>query len=125
MRPFLVIVIHERADGGSEVRLAEWHDSTQALGFDGSHKSLGKGVQIGTPGRQAQGRHPGVPQPVAEDYGVERVSVQNEVFHAAEEAIIRVVRFRATCVIHASFGADVIPPICTARAFNVMTKKTT
>jgi len=41
-------------------------------------------------GRQAQGRHVTVPQQVAEGCRVERVSVQNEVFHAAEEAIISV-----------------------------------
>jgi hypothetical protein len=45
MRSFLVILIQERADGGSELCLAEWHDSVQALGFDGPGKSLGKGVQ--------------------------------------------------------------------------------
>jgi hypothetical protein len=33
VRSFLVIVIHERADDGSEMFLAEWHDAVQALGL--------------------------------------------------------------------------------------------
>src|SRR5262249_33032521 len=82
MRPFLVIVVQERADGSSEVYFAEWHDSVQALGFDRPDESLGKRVQIRTPGWQAQGLHTAVPQQVPEGGGVEGVSVQNEIFRA-------------------------------------------
>ena len=35
MRPFIMIMIDERADGSPKVRFAEWHDAVQALGFDG------------------------------------------------------------------------------------------
>src|SRR5262249_38982517 len=90
MWSFLMIVIDERADGGSEVLLAEWHDAIQALRFDGPDKSLGKGVQIGTPSRQAQGLHTTVPQPVPEGGRVEGIAVQNEVFGAAEEVLFGV-----------------------------------
>ena len=33
--PFLVIMMHKRANGSPEVRFAEWHDAIQALGFHG------------------------------------------------------------------------------------------
>ena len=35
VRPFLVIMSHERADGCSEMRLAECHDAVKELGLDG------------------------------------------------------------------------------------------
>jgi hypothetical protein len=104
MRSFLVIMIHERADGGSEVLLAEWHDSIQTLGFDGPNKSLGKRVQIGTPGRQAQGLHTTVPQQVPEGCGVEGIAVQNEVFVPRRKPSSASIRFRAICVIQFSSG---------------------
>ena len=63
VRPFLLIVIDKRSDGGPEVPFAEWHHSRQTLGLDGPDKSFGKRVQIRTPGRQQQGRHTTVPQP--------------------------------------------------------------
>src|SRR5262245_18287139 len=83
-------MIYKRADGGAEVFLTKWHDSVYALGLDGPDKSLGKGVQIRTPGRQEQGRHTTVPQPVPEGGGVEGIAVQNEVFGAEEEALFGV-----------------------------------
>ena len=72
MRPFLMIVIDKRSDGSPEVPFAEWHQSRQTLGLDGPDKSFGKRVQVRTPSRQPQGRHPTVPQPVPEGGGVER-----------------------------------------------------
>jgi hypothetical protein len=44
------------------VPFAEWHDPLQALGLGGLNKSLGKGVQIWTPGRQDQWLHATAPQ---------------------------------------------------------------
>src|SRR4051812_16707217 len=49
VRPFLMIVMDERPYRRSEAGFAEWHDSIQALRFNGQDKPLGKGVQIGTP----------------------------------------------------------------------------
>ena len=34
VRPFFVIMSHERVDGCPEMRLAEWHDAVQALGLE-------------------------------------------------------------------------------------------
>ena len=58
MRSFFMIVSHERADGGSEVFLAEWYDAVQTLGSDRPDKSLGKGVQIGTSRGKSKGFTP-------------------------------------------------------------------
>ena len=51
VRPFLMIVINKRSYGSPEVPFAEWHHLRQTLGLDGPDKSLGKRVQIQTPGR--------------------------------------------------------------------------
>jgi hypothetical protein len=99
-----MIVIDKRSYGSPEVSFAEWHNARQTLGLDGPDKSFGKRVQIRTPGRQQQGRHTTVPKPLPEGDGVERVSVQNEIVHAAEEASSASVRFRATCVIQFAPG---------------------
>jgi len=90
MRPFLTIVIDKRSDGGSEMSLAEWHDSRQALRSDGSDKPLRKRVQIRTPGGQEQWFRTTVPQEAPKGSGVERVTVQNQVLNAAEETVIDV-----------------------------------
>ena len=83
VRPFLMIMLHERSDGSSEVPFAEGHDSRQALGLGGPDKPFRKGVQIWTPGGQDQWFHATVLQQAAEGGGVERVSVQYEVLSAA------------------------------------------
>ena len=85
-----MIVIDKRSHGGSEMSFAKRHDSRQTLGSDRLHKSLGKRVQIRTPGGQAHGCHTTVPQQVPEGGGVERVSIENEVVHVTEEAVVRV-----------------------------------
>ena len=78
---------HERADGCPEMRLAEWHDAVQALGLDRQDKPLGKRVQIRTPRGQQEWLHTAVPQQAPKCRGVERIPVQNEILHAAEEAV--------------------------------------
>jgi hypothetical protein len=90
VRPFPMIVIDKRSRGSPEVPFAKWHNSRQTLGLDGPDKSFGERVQIRTPGRQPQGRHTAVPKPVPEGDGVERVPVQNDALHAAEEAVFGV-----------------------------------
>jgi hypothetical protein len=77
----------KRSYCGPEVPFAEWHDSLQALGLGGPHKPLGKRVQIWAPGRQDQWLHATVPQQAPKVGGVERVSVQDEVLNAAQEAV--------------------------------------
>jgi hypothetical protein len=99
-----MIVIDKRSDGGPEVPFAEWHHSRQTLGLDGPHESLGKRVQIRTSGRQPYGRHSTVPQPVPESDGVERVAVQNEMVHPAQEAVVEAGQVGATCVIQSASG---------------------
>jgi hypothetical protein len=54
VRTFFMIMINKRANGGSQVRLAEEHHSLQALGLGGLDKAFGKRVQIRTPGREDQ-----------------------------------------------------------------------
>src|SRR6185295_18092506 len=81
-------MIHERADGGPEMVLAEWHDPAYALRLDGPDKSLGKRVQIGTSGRQLQRLHTAVPQQVPEGGGVERVSLQGMTFHGETASLV-------------------------------------
>jgi hypothetical protein len=83
VRPFFVIMSHERADGCPEMRPAEWHDAVQALGLDGQDKPLGKRVQIRTPRGQQEWRHAAIPQQAPKCGGVERIPVQNEIPHAA------------------------------------------
>ena len=104
VRPFFMIVIDERSHRGPEVAFAEWHEPRQTLGSDRPHKSLRECVQIRTPGRQSQGCHPAVAQQVPEGGGVEWVSVQNDVLHIAKETVVRVVKFRAICVIQSPSG---------------------
>ena len=90
MRPFLVIVIDKRTDGGAEVRFAERHHPRQTLGSDRPDKALRKRVQIRTPGRQAHERHATVLQQVPKGGRVQRISVENQVVRVAEEAIVRI-----------------------------------
>jgi hypothetical protein len=71
------------------MRLAEWHDAVQALGPDGQDKPLGKRVQIRTPRGQQEWLHAAVSQQAPKRGGIERIPVQNEVLHAAEEAVAR------------------------------------
>ena len=87
VRPFLMIMIDERTYGGPEVRFAEWHDTVQALGFDGQDKPLGKRVQIWTPRWQEHWCHATVSQQVPEDVGVERIPIQNDVLNVAQKAV--------------------------------------
>ena len=82
-----MIVIDKRSDRGPQMSLAEWDDSIQALGSDRSDKSLGKRVQIGTPGRHGQCLYATASQQVPERGGVERVAVQDEEVHTAEKAV--------------------------------------
>ena len=46
MGSLVVIVLHVLRDRSPEVLLTEDYQSTQALGFDREHESLGEGVQI-------------------------------------------------------------------------------
>ena len=90
VRPLFMIMLDKRSDGSPEVPFAEWHDPVQALGLDGPNKPLGKRVQIWTPGGQNQWLHATAPQQASKGGGVERVSVQDEVMRAAQEAIASV-----------------------------------
>jgi hypothetical protein len=85
-----MIMVDKRSDSGPEVPFAERHDARQTLGSDCPHKSLGKRVQIRTPGGQAHECHTTVTQQVPEGGGVERVSVENHVLRVTEEAVVRV-----------------------------------
>ena len=38
--------------------LAEKHELVEALALDGTHEAFGLGVQVGTTGREADGREP-------------------------------------------------------------------
>jgi len=62
MRPFLMIVMQKRSNSRPEVRFAEWHEARQALGLDGSDKTLGERVQIWTSWWEEQWRHAALPQ---------------------------------------------------------------
>jgi hypothetical protein len=55
----VVIVLDVFPHDGSNVPLANRHDVTQALGLDRPDKTLGGGVQVGAPRRQAQQLHVG------------------------------------------------------------------
>src|SRR5205807_1645408 len=87
VRPFLMIVLDIRSYGGPELPFAEWHDPLQTLGLGGPDKPLGERVQIWTPRRQDQWLHATAPQQASKGGSVERVSVQDEVLNAAQEAV--------------------------------------
>jgi hypothetical protein len=90
VRPLLVIMLRKRAYGRPEVPFAQWHDSLQTLGLGGLDKPFGKRVQIGTPRRKDHWFHATVAQHAPEGRGVERVSVQEDVLNAAQEAVVGV-----------------------------------
>ena len=85
-----MIMLDKRSYGSPEVPFAEWHDPLQALRLGGPNKSLGKRIQIWTPRREDEWLHAIAPQQAPKGGGVERVSVQDEVLHAAQEAIASV-----------------------------------
>ena len=87
VRPFFMIVICKFANGSAEVAFADEHQSIQALGLDRLDKPFGERVQVRTPRRQDQWLHTTVPQPLPKGRGVERVSVQDDVLNAAQEAV--------------------------------------
>jgi hypothetical protein len=60
------------------VCLSEGHGVAPSTPLDGPNESLGKRVQVWTPGRQEQRLHSAVSQQAPEAGRVERVSVQNE-----------------------------------------------
>jgi hypothetical protein len=109
-------MLDKRPYGSPEVPFAEWYDSLQALGLGRPHESLGKRVQVGTPGRQDQWLHATVPQQASKGVGVERVSVQDDVLNAAKEAVARVGQVPCDLAIQAWCGSRVIPAISTARS---------
>ena len=64
VRPFLMIMVDIRSDGGPEVPFAQGHQSRQTLGSDRPNKSFGK--RIRTPGGQAHEFYITLPQQVPE-----------------------------------------------------------
>jgi hypothetical protein len=90
VRPFFVIMVDKFSDGRPEMPFAEEHHAIQALGLGGLDKPFGERVQIGTPRGQDQWRDAAVPQEAPKGRRVERISVQDDVLHAAEEAIAAV-----------------------------------
>src|SRR5262249_12215406 len=90
VRPLLMIMLDKRSYRSPEVPFAEWQDPLQALGLGGLHKPLGKGVQIRTPGRQDQWLHATPSHQAPKGGSLERVSVQDEVLNAAQEAVASV-----------------------------------
>jgi hypothetical protein len=95
--PFFMIMAEKFSDGRPEMPFAEEHHSLQALGLGGFDKPFGKGVQIGTPGRQDERLHTTVAQQAPEGRGVQRIAVQDDVLHAAQEAVAGGRRHHSGC----------------------------
>ena len=66
------------------------YDTRQTFCSDRLDKALGKRVQIRTTGGQPEDFHTTVPQQIPSRGGVERVSVDDQVAHVVEEAVMRV-----------------------------------
>jgi hypothetical protein len=65
--------------------LAEQHHAVQALGLRGPDKPFRKFVQILTPRRQAQGPAGAVSQQSPKGRGLQRIAIEDDVRHAAQE----------------------------------------
>jgi hypothetical protein len=87
VRPFLMVMVDKFSDSRPEMPFAEQHQSLQAVGLGGLDKSFGKRVQIGTPRRENQRRDATVPQAAPKGRRVQRISVQDDALHAAQESV--------------------------------------
>jgi hypothetical protein len=87
VRPFFMIMLDKFSDGHSEMPFAEQHHSVQALGVGRFDKAFRKRVQIRTPRREDQGLHATVAQQAPKGGRVERIAIEDDVLHVAQEAI--------------------------------------
>ncbi len=85
MGSLVVVVLHVLRDRSPEVAFAEDHQSTQTLGFDREHESLGEGVQIWTSRRQPDRDDAGTLQQLAESSCEQGISVVDEVRLSSKE----------------------------------------
>ena len=85
MIPFAMIMGHELLDGTMQTGFTEEDHPLQALGFDGSDKSLGQSVQVRALGRQLDGFHVCPFEHLGEDFSEERIPIVNQVFLVAKE----------------------------------------
>jgi len=86
VRPFFMIMVDKFSYGRPEMPFAQKHHSVQALGLGGLDKPFGKRIQIGTPRRKDQGRYATVPQQAPKGRGVKRISIEDDVLNAVQEA---------------------------------------
>jgi hypothetical protein len=87
VRPFFIVTVDKFSHGRPEMPFTEKHHSVQALGLGGLDKPFGKRIQIGTPRREDQWRYATVAQQASKGRGVERISIEDEVLNAVQEAI--------------------------------------
>ena len=66
---------------------AEKHHAVQALRLGGLDKPFGKRIQVGTPRRENQRRDATVPQQASKGRSVERISIEDDVLNAVQEAL--------------------------------------
>jgi hypothetical protein len=81
-----VVMLNKLVDNGIQMTLAKWNNMPQALGFDRTHKSFGKRVQVGTVCRESQEFDIGRGQELLEVVRVQWVSVDDEVAETIEWA---------------------------------------
>ena len=79
-----VVMLDILVDDGIEMSLAKWNNMPQALAFDGTNRSFGNRVQIGTVCRESREFDIGRGQQVLEVVRVQWVSVDDEVAESLE-----------------------------------------
>lgn len=87
MVPLPVVMDHEFPDGMSKRALSEKHHSTQALLLEGFHEPLRIRIEVRCPYRKADDLNTFTRQRAAKLFGVLRVSIQDQVALAAQEAV--------------------------------------
>ena len=75
-----VVMLNKLVDNGIiQMTLAKWNNMPQALGFDRTHKSFGKRVQVGTVCRESQEFDIGRGQELLEVVRVQWVSMTKKI----------------------------------------------
>ena len=85
--PLSMIVLHERANGPTQCRLRKEDHPVKALALDRENESLGVGVEIRRPHRQAHYLRSGLDQQPSELLAVLRIPVEEEVPLPEEKAV--------------------------------------
>src|SRR4030095_7821412 len=82
VRSFFMIMVDKFSHGRPEMPY-----SVQTLRLDGLDKPFGKRIQIGTPRRKDHGCYPTVLQQASKGGGVQRISIEDDVLNAVQEAV--------------------------------------